>query len=62
MFSKKYLTKIIKEFTLFENNIVNLTNDSRDRYYTRKSYKLNFSHLCPKQKQSPEVFCKKRCS
>ena len=28
-------TKLFEEFKLLENIIVNLTNDLRDRYYTR---------------------------
>ena len=32
---------------LLQNNIVNLMNDSRDRYYTRTSNKLNDSHVSP---------------
>ena len=50
---KKYLrsgknTKVFEEFKLLQNKIVNLTNDSRDRYYTRISNKLNDSHIFPK--------------
>ena len=32
---------------LLQSNIVNLMNDSRDRYYTRISNKLNDSHVSP---------------
>ena len=50
---KKYLrsgknTKVFEEFKLLQNKIVNLTNDSRDRYYTRISNKLNDPHVSPK--------------
>ena len=50
---KKYLrsgknTKVFEEFKLLQNKIVNLTNDSRDRYYTRISNKLNDAHIFPK--------------
>ena len=41
-------TKVFEEFKLLQNKIVNLTNDSRDRYYTRISNKLNESHVFPK--------------
>ena len=49
---KKYLrsgknTKVFEEFKLLQNKSVNLTNDSRDRYYTRISNKLNDSHVSP---------------
>ena len=40
--------KVFQEFKLLQNKIVRLTNDSRDRYYTRISNKLNDSHLSPK--------------
>ena len=47
---KKYLrsgknTKVFEEYKLLQNKIVNLTNDSRDMYYTRISNKLNDSHV-----------------
>ena len=50
---KKYLrrdkyTKVIEEFKLLQKKIVNLTNDSRDRFYSRKSNKLNNFHVSPK--------------
>ena len=53
IFYKKYLrsgknTKVFEEFKLPQNKIVNLTNDSRDRYYTRISNKLNDSHVSSK--------------
>ena len=43
---KKYLlsgknTKVFEEFKLLQNKIINLTNDSRDRYYTRICNTLN---------------------
>ena len=49
---KKYLrsgknTKLFEEFKLLQNKIVYLTNDSRDKYYTRISNKLNDSHVSP---------------
>ena len=45
---KKYFINIfswrqkhkIEEFKLLQNKVVNLTNDLRDRYYTRTSNKL----------------------
>ena len=37
--------KVFEEFKLLQNKIVDLTNDSRDRCYTRISNKLNDSHL-----------------
>ena len=40
--------KVFEEFKLLQNKIVNLTNDSRDRYYTRISNKLNHPHVPPK--------------
>ena len=41
-------TKISGEFKLLQNEIVNLTKDSRARYYTRISNKINDSHVSPK--------------
>ena len=41
-------TKQFEEFQLLQNKIVDLTNDSRDRYYTRISNKLNDSYVSPK--------------
>ena len=41
-------TKVFEEFKLLQNKIVNLTNDLRDRYYTRISNKLNDSPVPPK--------------
>ena len=35
-------------YKLLQNKIVNLTNDSRDRYYIRMSNKLNDIHVSPK--------------
>ena len=53
MTTKKYLrsgknTKVFEEFKLLQKKIVNLTNNSRDRYYTRISNKLNDFHISPK--------------
>ena len=53
MTTKKYLrsgknTTVFEEFKLLQNKIVNLTNNSRDRYYTRISNKLNDFHISPK--------------
>ena len=50
---KKYLrtgknTNVFEQFKLLQNKIVKLTNDSREKYYTRKSNKLNDSHVSPK--------------
>ena len=50
---KKYLrsgknTKLFKEFKLLQNKIVNLANDSRDRYFIRIYNKLNNPHVSPK--------------
>ena len=38
-------TKVFEEFKLLQNKIVNLTNDSRDRYYIRIFNKLEDSHV-----------------
>ena len=50
---KRYLcsgknTNVFEEFMPLQNKIVNLTNDLRDRYYTRISNKLNDSPVPPK--------------
>ena len=45
---KKYLRRdkyTKEEFKLLQKKIVNLTNDSRDRIYSRKSNKLNNFHV-----------------
>ena len=38
-------TKVFEEFKLLQNKIVNLKNDSRDKYYTRISNKRNDSGI-----------------
>ena len=56
MIYKKYLrsgknAKVFEEFKLFQNKIVNLTNDSRDRYYPKYLllYQINTdSHVSPR--------------
>ena len=47
---KKYFcssknTKLFEKFKLLQNKTLNLANDSRDRYYTRISNKLNDLHV-----------------
>ena len=41
-------TQKSEEFKLLQNKIVNLTNDSRDKYSTRMSNKFNDCHVSPK--------------
>lgn len=40
--------KVLKEYKLLQNKIINLKNDSKDIYYTRISNKFNNPQVSPK--------------